>query len=395
MMFEHRSVAPAPDSHPIAELLSSCHVLVVVGPGGVGKTTTAAALGVAAAVAGRRVLCLTIDPARRLAQALGLNRMESEEQEIDPDVFARSGVEMRGRLTVMMLDARAAFDRIVLKHSTSPERVQRLMDNALYQHVSRTLSGTQEYMAMETLVAKQSDPRFDLIVLDTPPTANALDFLDAPRRLVDALDSSTIRWLVDGVRKTGHASLNLIARTTSLVARGLARVTGVAFLNAMAELVSDMSELFDGFKERAERVEVALRAPDVSFVMVTSPGPASISEILFLGDHLESAQMRRGAIVVNRFRAEPGPPAVRPTESDARRALADHSLSLETGAAERMILAYEDAAKRAELDVQSVARLDVPSMHGVPVVLVPERAGDIQNIRSLVELGVVLTEGGV
>jgi anion-transporting ArsA/GET3 family ATPase len=356
----------------------------------VGKTTTAAALAVAATAAGRRVLCLTIDPARRLAQALGLEQMSTEAQEIEPDIFLHAGVEVSGRMTVMMLDARAAFDRIVMKHSSSPERARRLMHNTLYQHVSTTLSGTQDYMAMETLVAAKSDPRFDLVVLDTPPTANALDFLDAPRRLTDALDSTTTRWLVDHVRKTGKLSLDLFARSAALVVRGLARITGARFLDSVGELVFDLSELFDGFKERASRVESALRAPDVSFVLVTSPEPASIAEVLFLAERLTAAQLARGAVVVNRVRTLTEPSAALPTQEDVVRAMDRHGLVLDDDGPARLLRAHADAVRLASMDRRHLLRLDVPALEGVPIVEVAERDGDIQNLRALFDLATVL-----
>ena len=204
----------------------SRRVLVAVGAGGVGKTTTAAALGVAAAQRGRRVLCLTIDPARRLAESLGLERMSSEEQHIDAARFAAAGIAMRGSLTAMMLDTKRTFDELVRKYSSTPERAKSILDNRLYKYVSTSLAGTQEYMAMEKLVAVQKDPRFDLIILDTPPTANALDFLDAPERLVEALDSATMRWFVQAFESTGKLSLNLLARSAAVVLRGLGRITG-------------------------------------------------------------------------------------------------------------------------------------------------------------------------
>jgi anion-transporting ArsA/GET3 family ATPase len=395
MTSEARGLEASCSSSPIAELLRVCSVIVVVGAGGVGKTTTAAALGVAAAVAGRRVLCLTIDPARRLAQALGLNAMSSEEQEVVPELFAQAGVELSGRLTVMMLDARAAFDRIVLKHSSSPERARRVMDNRLYQHVSNTLSGTQDYMAMETLVAVKADPRFDLIVLDTPPTANALDFLDAPRRLTEALDSTTVRWLAERVRKTERLSLDVFARSAALVVHALARITGARFLDSMGELILDLSELFAGFKERASRVEAALRADDVSFVMVTSPAPASISEVLFLGDRLAAAELVRGALVVNRFRT-PVPRSVAvATEEDAARALSRYELRFEDDAGARLIRAHGDAMQLAAMDQKHLLRLEGPAIAGVPIIRIPERDGDIQNVRALFELAMVLRGGGL
>jgi anion-transporting ArsA/GET3 family ATPase len=216
------------------KLVMTRRVLVTVGAGGVGKTTTAAALGVAAALRGRRVLCLTIDPARRLAEALGLERMSGEEQTIDPSLFETVGTPLTGSLTAMMLDTKRTFDELVLKHSSSPERAKKLLDNKLYQYISTSLAGTQEYMAMEKLVAVQRDPRFDLVILDTPPTANALDFLDAPGRLVEAVDSPTMRWFVQAFESTGKVGFNLLARSAAIVLRGLGRITGGGFLAAMA-----------------------------------------------------------------------------------------------------------------------------------------------------------------
>src|SRR5271166_143364 len=294
----------------------SRRVLIAVGAGGVGKTTTAAALGVAAARRGKRVLCLTIDPARRLAEALGLERMSSEEQSIAPELFTRAGMPMQGSLTAMMLDTKRTFDELIVKYSSTPERAQRLLANKLYQYVSTSLAGTQEYMAMEKLVAVQNDPRFNLIILDTPPTANALDFLDAPEKLVEALDSATMAWFIQAFQSTGKLSLNLLARSAAVVLRGLGRITGGGFLEAMAEFITELNDLFGGFKQRARLVEAALRSPDVSFVLVTSPAPMSVQEVLFFSDRLEQSSMPRGAFVVNRFRLAPPRADRPPTEGE-------------------------------------------------------------------------------
>src|SRR5580704_3415354 len=306
------------------QLVMTRRVLVTVGAGGVGKTTTAAALGVAAASRGRRVLCLTIDPARRLAEALGLERMSGDEQTIAPALFEAIGVPMKGSLTAMMLDTKRTFDELVLRYSSSPERAKKLMDNKLYQYVSTSLAGTQEYMAMEKLVAVQRDPRFDLVILDTPPTANALDFLDAPARLAEAIDSAAMRWFVQAFESTGKLSLNLLARSAAVVLRGLGKITGGGFLESMAEFIAELNDLFGGFKQRAGMVEAALRSPEVSFVLVTSPAPMSIQEVLFFSERLEEAKMPRGALVVNRFRVPPPSAGHPPSVKDAAEAVAKH-----------------------------------------------------------------------
>jgi len=183
--------------------LSSRRVILCVGSGGVGKTTTTAALGLAAAALGKRALCLTIDPAHRLAESLGLSQMMTEAQRIDPARLEQAGVVVRGSLTVMMLDTKSTFDELIARHASSPEVRDRILQNKLYRHISTSLAGTQEYMAMEKLHALKKDPRWDLIVVDTPPTSNALDFLDAPDRMIDALDSAVLRWLSGAFQTSG------------------------------------------------------------------------------------------------------------------------------------------------------------------------------------------------
>ena len=373
----------------------SRRVLVAVGAGGVGKTTTAAALGVAAARRGKRVLCLTIDPARRLAESLGMERMSSEEQAVAPELFERAGIPVPGSLTAMMLDTKRTFDELVVKYSSSPERANKLLENRLYKYVSTTLAGTQEYMAMEKLVAVKSDPRFDLIILDTPPTANALDFLDAPGRLAEAIDSAAMRWFVQAFESTGKLSLNLLARSAALVLRGLGKITGGDFLAAMAEFITELNDLFGGFKQRAGMVEAALRSPEVSFVLVTSPAPMSIQEVLFFSERLEEAKMPRGAFVVNRFRVPPPGADAPPSPADAAEAIARDGLKLEEDAPARLLHAHSDAVKLASLDALHVKALAGRARGKVPVVRIPELASDVHDLRNLGEVAEVLMRGGV
>ena len=376
------------------QLVMSRHVLVVVGAGGVGKTTTAAALGVAAARRGRRVLCLTIDPAKRLAQALGLESMMGEEQVV-ADPYIPQGASPRGSLTAMMLDPSATFDELVLKYSPSPERARKLLGNKLYQYVSRSLAGTQEYMAMEKLVSVQKDPRFDLVILDTPPTTNALDFLDAPERLVEALDSAAIRWFVQAFQSTGKLSLNLLARSAVVVLRGLGRITGGGFLEAMAEFITELNDLFGGFRERAKIVEAALRSPEVSFVLATSPAPMSIQEVVFFSDRLEAYQMPRGAFVVNRFRLPPPLADAAPTPDEVAGAVAAHGLVLDDDAPARLVQAHADAVRLAALDAMHVRALEDRAKGKVPVVRIPELSSDVHDLEGLGKLSAMLMGGGV
>ncbi len=377
------------------QLVMSRRVLVAVGAGGVGKTTTAAALGVAAAARGRRVLCLTVDPARRLAEALGLERMSGEEQIVSPARFAQAGIAVNGSLTAMMLDTKRTFDELVTKHSSTPERARRLLDNKLYKYVSTSLAGTQEYMAMEKLVAVDRENRFDLVILDTPPTANALDFLDAPQRLVEALDSPTMRWFVQAFESTGKVSLNLLARSAALVLRGLGRITGGGFLEAMAEFLTELNELFGGFKERARLVETALRSSAVTFVLVTSPAPMSIQEVLFFSDRLDEARMPRGAFVVNRVRLPPAFADSPPTLSEAAEAAVARGVPIDGDGASRLLRAHRDAVALSALDALHVRTLSTRAKASVPIVRVPELSSDVHDLRSLSAIAEMLMRGGV
>jgi anion-transporting ArsA/GET3 family ATPase len=186
----------------LREIVDRHRVLVCLGSGGVGKTTTSAAIALRAALQGRRTLCLTIDPAKRLANSLGLSELRGEEQLIDPGSLESQGLRMRGSLSAMMLDMKHTFDELVARYAASPAQRQRILSNRIYQYVSTSLAGTQEYMAMEKLHAMRGDPRFDFIVLDTPPTTNALDFLEAPQKLVGAIDSPVMRWFVQSLQQS-------------------------------------------------------------------------------------------------------------------------------------------------------------------------------------------------
>ena len=380
------------DAHPLTQLLDTKRVVITVGAGGVGKTTTAAALGVAAAQRGKRVLCLTIDPAHRLAQSLGLERMTTEAKVVDPAPFAAAGGPLKGQLTVMMLDTKATFDELVTRHSSTPERAKKLLENQLYKYVSTQLAGTQEYMAMEKLVLVQKDPRYDLILLDTPPTTNALDFLDAPGRMIEALDSATMRWFIEAFESTGKVSLNLLARSAAVVLRGIGKLVGGGFLEAMAEFITSLNDLFGGFRTRAAVLEKTLRSPDVAFVLVTSPSPVSIQEVLYFEGRLREAKMPRGAFVVNRVREAPrvADRPVRP--EDVARAIHERKVCLDADAPGRVLRAYEDASKLAALDARNLGSL-TSRAEGLPVVRIPELPTDVHDAKGLVKLSAMLTAG--
>lgn len=375
----------------LSALLDSRRVILCVGCGGVGKTTVAAALGLAAARRGKRVLTLTIDPAKRLANSLGLEGMTSEEQQVDPHVLERAGVTGNGSLTVMMLDTKRTFDDLVTRFASSDEARRRILDNRLYKYVSTNLAGTQDYMAMEKLLAMKEDPRFDIVVLDTPPTRNALDFLDAPGRLVEALDGPAIRWFIQAFDRSRKLSLNLVAQSVAVVLRGVSKLTGGGFLEQMAELITDLNDLFGGFRERAARVSEAFRASDVGYVMVTSPAPLAIREIAYFAERLSQLGMQSDGFVVNRVHV--APPIV-PTEAEIREAGRRHALPLDLDAPGRIRRIAQDETALAERDEKELVELDrVRERLGVsasPLVRVRSLPSDVHDVRTLIGISGVL-----
>ncbi|MCA9602409.1 MAG: ArsA family ATPase [Myxococcales bacterium] len=358
-------------------------MIVCVGSGGVGKTTSSAALALEAARRGRRVLCLTIDPAKRLANSLGLHEMTTEEQEVPRELFEAQGLRADGTLHAMMLDTKRTFDELVGKYASSPSARDRILRNPIYQYVSTSLAGTREYMAMEKLHQVRNDARWDLIVLDTPPTSNALDFLDAPERLSGFLDSPAMGWLVRAVQGGGRLSFDLLNRGARVVLTALGKFTGADFLERVAEFVTGLNDLFGGFRERAARVAADLRAPDVAFVVVTSPGAFAMREALFLVERLESTGLAPKALVVNAVhRPYTDAPPTDAAFADALGAHVDASM-LTPALFGGMRQALHDEATRGQIDRTRIDAALADIRGRVPVVEVPAFDDDVHDLAGL------------
>lgn len=370
----------------LTSLLLTKRVLVVAGAGGVGKTTVAASLALGAAAAGRRVLCLTIDPAKRLADRLGIDASFGAEQPVSPQPFARAGLVLRGELTVVMLDTKRTFDELVKRHASSPEAAERILNNEFYTYVSTQLAGTQAYMAMEKVLSVLSDERFDLVVLDTPPTSDALDFLDAPERLIEALDSAALRWLSQAFQRSGRFSLNLVARGVALVLKGIARLTGQGFLERLAEFVAEVNELFGGFKDRAQRVAAAFRDPDFAYLLVATPAVGALGEAAFFAERLERLGMRADALIVNRVLPVAGE---QPELPAIRAALVAAGVADASSLSERVLAAYAAESELAGFEAQTLAQLtgsdSALGVHKVPVrVAIPVFPESVHDVAALV-----------
>jgi anion-transporting ArsA/GET3 family ATPase len=367
----------------LKEVVQSHRVVVCVGSGGVGKTTTSAALALHAAMQGKRVLCLTIDPAKRLASSMGLTAMTTEEQLVQPELFQAAGLTSKGSLSAMMLDTKRTFDDLVKRYASSSERADRILNNRLYQYISTSLAGTQEYMAMEKLhhVRKVSD--YDLIVLDTPPTSNALDFLDAPEKLVGVIDSPAIRWFMQAFSGAGKLGFSLVGRGAQMMFKGLAKFTGGEFLESVAQFVSDINDLFGGFTQRARDVSNALRGPEVAFVLVTSPDPLAVQEAIFFSEKLRDHQMHQKATVINRVTPlleEPHGSASEVSAALKAKLAADADVA---GLEEKLWQALDEERTRAVTDRVEVERLKALTGNKGLYVEVPAFEQDVHDLRAL------------
>jgi anion-transporting ArsA/GET3 family ATPase len=275
------------------------HLIVVVGAGGVGKTTLAAALGLQSAKRGADTLVMTFDPSLRLKDALGVG----EEAKDHPVTVKTAG---RGRLDVALLDARSTFDRLVRRYAPDPGAADRIFGNRFYRDLAGNLAGILEYMAVERLFEVQQEGRYDRIILDTPPTRQAMDFLGAPDRIVDFLDSGAVRLALKPWWESGGGLKRLPMRIAARGAEELAdRIIGIRLLGDMMEFFRAFSPLYDGFRQRAEEVRILLRAPETLFTLVSGPGADRIPDTMFFARKLKEAGHRLGPIIVNQVHPAP------------------------------------------------------------------------------------------
>ncbi len=367
-------------------------IVVCVGSGGVGKTTTAAALALAAARRGKRTLVLTIDPAKRLANSLGLAELGHEVQEVDPALIAPGAPKPGGRLFAMMLDQKAAFDEVVRTHAKDPAAVHRILANPVYSQISSTLAGAQEYAAMATLHDFDKTGAWDTIVVDTPPTANALDFLDAPRKLAEAIDSPAIEWS----RKLQGGSgggWSLVGKTGSFVLKRLAKFVGTQFVNDISVFFTEFSDILGGFRKRADETYALLRQPKVGFVLVASPEAMAVREALFFYDKLVAAGMPFVGFIVNKVHAQrpvtlPGGAQQLAAALAADPAVAALGLSGTTYAmaARALLAAHGEIETLADADRAAIAKLAAAGGASSLLVQVPLLRDDVHDVARLTGL---------
>jgi anion-transporting ArsA/GET3 family ATPase len=342
----------------VASLLDGKEICICAGAGGVGKTTTSAAIAVGMAQRGLKVAMLTIDPARRLANSLGLPELGNEERRIELDA--------PGELWAMMLDAKTTFDEIVEKHAPDAATRDAVLTNRIYKELSTAVAGSQEYMAMEKLHELHDEGRYDLLVLDTPPSRNALDFLDAPERLSRFIDSRSLQFFLAPSR-TG---LKLFSRGTGLIFSVLKRVTGVDLLQDLSDFFASFGDMAQGFRERAKAVKRLLADDRTTFLLVTSPAHEAVEEAKFFRDKLEEAGMPFGAVVVNRMHVE--------AESDDPELPA----GLEPEVADKLLDNFNDFRALAVRDRRNVEEL-TGDIGERPLIVVPYLDEDIHDLAGI------------
>jgi len=355
-------------------------IVVCCGAGGVGKTTTAAAIALRAAEQGRTVVVLTIDPARRLAQSMGLDALDNSPRPVS-GVDAANG----GSLDAMMLDMKRTFDEVVLAHA-SPERARTILANPFYQSLSSSFAGTQEYMAMEKLGQLRAQDRWDLIVVDTPPSRSALDFLDAPARLSSFLDGRFIRVLMGGARSGGRAYLKVLGAGLGAMTSVLTRILGAQVLKDLQAFIAALDTMFGGFRERADATYRLLQAAGTAFLVVAAPERDALREASYFVERLGEEQMPLAGLVLNRVHVT-GVPSLSAARAaagaetlDERRAhpLAAGLLRLH---AERMRMIEREQSLRGRFTAAHPR---------VPVVDVSAQPGDIHDLAGLRLIGTAL-----
>ncbi|MGN9910677.1 ArsA family ATPase [Phytohabitans sp. LJ34] len=358
-------------------------IIVCCGSGGVGKTTTAAALGLRAAERhGRRTVVLTIDPARRLAQSLGLTELDNTPRQVKGIDAEESG----GELHAMMLDMKRTFDEVVLAH-TDPARATEIFANPFYQAMSSTFSGTQEYMAMEKLGQLHARGEWDLIVVDTPPSRSALDFLDAPARLSRFLDGRMLRLLLAPARAGGRSMFSLVTASFGMFSRVVQKVLGAQLLTDLSGFVAALDSMFGGFRQRAEETYRILQARETAFLLVAAPEPDAIREAAYFAGRLGEERMPLAGLVLNRVHRT----AVEGLS--AQQSLAAAGKLDQAGGHEATADALRVHAALAEQGVRErrVAAVFTDAYPAVPTVEVTAQPADVHDVDGLRTVGDALS----
>jgi anion-transporting ArsA/GET3 family ATPase len=366
--------------------LGRTNLVVCVGAGGVGKTTTAATLGLAGALRGRKAMVLTIDPAKRLANSLGLKTIGNEETRIDLQAL---GLDASGELYAMMLDSRSTFDSLIARVSPDEQSRQRILDNHVYRHMADTFAGSQDYMATEKLYDIVSSDAYDLVILDTPPVKNALDFLESPGRLINFMDERVLQWFLKPRGSDAVFGKRLMMGTSAVVFRLLSYVFGKDFLDDLTTFFEDFQGLYAGFVARNDAVLKLFRDPATSFVTVCAPTESSLDVALFFQEELSRRELPRGGIIVNQVHACEG------VDHDARAVLGPLAEQLGDGlppqtvpsVLARLGMAHRRLRALKEAEDALTVRLRATGRGGGFYQEIPRLDGNVHDLEALHEVG--------
>lgn len=376
-MSKHRpSDFPAPVAVKptfLANLVATRKVIVVCGAGGVGKTTTSAAIGLAGALAGRKTLVLTIDPARRLAEAMGIPASSREPARLDPKRLPPELAESKGELWAWMLDPAVVFEDLVRNLAESPEKANEILETRLYGHVSKLVAGMQEYTAAEALHSLASSGKYDLVVLDTPPSRNALEFLEAPKKLAGFLDERVVSLFVP--KKGG-----IMWAASSLVSTVFGKIFGAGFFDELKVFIGAFSGMFSAMREHSAEVRALLTSADSSFILVTSPEPSALAEAHFFQAKMRELGVPLDGSILNRSYAY------------TRGLVRPESVTVPEGAASSLVSALHKLAKLADLEVDRAERdrrilADLVSTAGGGfAIATPHLGGAVEDVAGLLAL---------
>ncbi|MCW2598613.1 MAG: anion-transporting ATPase [Frankiales bacterium] len=370
------SQAGATPKLDIDHVLETAKIVVCCGSGGVGKTTTAAALALRAAERGRRTVVLTIDPARRLAQSMGLTELDNTPRQVN-------GVD--GELDAMMLDMKRTFDEIVLTHAAA-DKAEQILGNPFYQALSSSFAGTQEYMAMEKLGQLNASGAYDLIVVDTPPTRSALDFLDAPDRMTTFLDGRLVKVLLAPAKVSGKAYLKVVTIGFNVFTSAITKIIGASVLQDLSHFVAALETMFGGFRERAQATYDLLKDPGTAFVVVAAPERDALREASYFVERLATEKMPLAGLVVNRVHRSAAAGLTAQKSLAAAEELEPTSLTAGVLRLHADRLALSQREKRLQERFSS-------AHPGVPVVEVAAQPGDVHDLDGLRAVGADLAAG--
>jgi len=362
----------------VLSLVDSKRILLCCGSGGVGKTTTSAALAFLAASRGRRVLVLTIDPAKRLAQAMGLDNLSHEPQVIDISTLTNTKVD--GSLHGMMLDTKRTFDNLVEKYAVNDEVKESILNNNYYQHLSNSLAGSREFMAMERVYEIATEHDYDLVVVDTPPSQHALDFIDAPKRMMDLFEGRFLKILLKTTQAIGSTS-SIFKRWSARPIKFLEKLIGSNVITDLTDFFAGFSGMFGGFIERSERIHALLQKNDCSFLLVCAPEPSSLNEAERFFQRLNGENMPIAGMIVNRVHNADSLGVV--TKAVRADLLPLNKYSTKTqNLTERLISCSLDQQALAGADNEAIANTNV-AKQGMPVQKIPHFEHDLHSLEDI------------